>query len=250
MCSWPRIPRQLEERFDSRTQLARSSCTTVPLGVPQVSSPSDRERGCRQSRAKGANAPWTDCFPIELFAGEWEKRVASSSPVGSPSISPQGAFRHSCGPRLLDQLMWSCRGTAGRLGRLGRVKMYANALFQLIMPLAARPRHRAAPVRQHQVNQWSAPVTNLALAETGLLYGFHLRTCEKCPPFRERRLKVVPALTSGDTLMRSAMWCSVAIAMAAGACAIGSDKIAASYVSPLQYDSLTCPQVAGRASEG
>ena len=54
----------------------------------------------------------------------------------------------------------------------GPAKMYANALFQLIVPLAARPRHRAAPVRHcrlHQVNPWSAPVINLAIAETALL---------------------------------------------------------------------------------
>jgi hypothetical protein len=50
--------------------------------------------------------------------------------------------------------------------------MYANALFQLIVPPDSRPRHRAAPVRYcrlHQVNQWSAPVINLAIAETALL---------------------------------------------------------------------------------
>jgi hypothetical protein len=70
------------------------------------------------------------------------------------------------------------------------------------------------------------------------------------PSLPQKTLKVVPAPTGWDTLMRNALWCSVAIAMAAGACANSSDKIAASYVSPYQYDNFTCPQVAGRASEG
>jgi hypothetical protein len=39
----------------------------------------------------------------------------------------------------------------------------------------------------------------------------------------------------------------LAIAAGAGACAKSSDKIAASYVSPYQYDSYACPRVADEA---
>jgi hypothetical protein len=46
--------------------------------------------------------------------------------------------------------------------------------------------------------------------------------------------------------MRNAL-CVVAIAATVGACAKSSDKIAASYVSPYQYDTFTCPQVADEA---
>ena len=71
----------------------------------------------------------------------------------------------------------------------------------------------------------------------------------RVPTLPRKTLKVVLALTGWDTLMRNALWC-VAVEVAAGACANSSDKIAASYVLPYQYDSFTCPEVAGRASEG
>jgi hypothetical protein len=49
----------------------------------------------------------------------------------------------------------------------------------------------------------------------------------------------------GDTMRLTLL--VVAIAVGVGACAKTSDKIAASYVSPYQYDSYTCPQVADEA---
>jgi hypothetical protein len=47
--------------------------------------------------------------------------------------------------------------------------------------------------------------------------------------------------------MRKALAVTIAIAIGMGGCASGSDKIAASYVSPLQYESYSCPQLAEEA---
>jgi hypothetical protein len=44
--------------------------------------------------------------------------------------------------------------------------------------------------------------------------------------------------------MRVSVIAAVAAACVVGACAKGSNEISASYVSPYQYDSYTCPQLA------
>jgi hypothetical protein len=47
--------------------------------------------------------------------------------------------------------------------------------------------------------------------------------------------------------MKKVLTLAVVCALSVGGCASGSDKIAASYVSPLQYESYSCPQLAEEA---
>jgi hypothetical protein len=47
--------------------------------------------------------------------------------------------------------------------------------------------------------------------------------------------------------MRAAILLVAASAVAIGACAKGADQIAATYVSPMQYESWNCPQLAEEA---
>jgi hypothetical protein len=51
----------------------------------------------------------------------------------------------------------------------------------------------------------------------------------------------------GEFVMRQLLSCVVLSALALGGCATSSDKITASYVSPMQYESWNCRQLAEEA---
>jgi hypothetical protein len=55
------------------------------------------------------------------------------------------------------------------------------------------------------------------------------------------------ALVSGELVMRQVLICGVLFAFALGGCASSSDKVTATYVSPMQYESWNCRQLADEA---
>src|SRR5262245_47417914 len=51
----------------------------------------------------------------------------------------------------------------------------------------------------------------------------------------------------GELVMRRVLFCVMLFALALGGCATSSDKVTASYVSPMQYESWNCRQLADEA---
>src|SRR4030088_3292691 len=59
--------------------------------------------------------------------------------------------------------------------------------------------------------------------------------------------RMIPARLFGGLVMRRVLVCVIVSTLALGGCATSSDKVTASYVSPMQYESWNCRQLAEEA---